>query len=115
MKKNFDTFLAERRKNKPNSFIMFGTEYHLPPTVPYEAVLQFNSLGLEDKATEVSNDRILTLLESLVGKDNLKSLTVHVEFDMDLAITLLNYLLDVYGLRGNTNPNPIAVTDQAQV
>ena len=114
MKRDFDKFISERRKNKPNSFTMFGTEYHLPPTIPYEAVLQFNALTSEDKDTEVGNDKILMLLDSLIGRSNIDLLKAHVEFDMDLAIELLNYLLDVYGLRGNASPNQTAVTDQVQ-
>lgn len=114
-KRDFDKFIAERRKKKPNGFTMFGTEYHLPPTVPYQAVLEFSALAQEDKDKEVGNDKILVLLAALIGADNVKALSSNVEFDMDIAVELLNYVLEAYGLKETKEKNLKAVPDQIAV
>lgn len=95
--KDFDTFIQERRL-KGHSFKMFGTEYHLPPTIPYDAVLRFRALGKRSATDTVSDDETFDLFAALVGQTTVDSLRAHAEFDVELMTELMNYVLQVYGV-----------------
>lgn len=95
--KDFDTFIQERRE-KGHSFRMFGTEYHLPPTIPYDAILRFRALGKRNPTDTVSDDETFDLFAALVGQNTVDSLRIHAEFDVELMTELMNYVLQVYGV-----------------
>lgn len=114
MKRDFDKFIKERKGTRTHSFIMFGVEYTLPPTIPYAAVLEFTALQKRDATEEISNDKLLELLAALIGKNNVTELIKFVEFDMEVAIELMNYVLEIYNLksRKDESGNAVAVADQ---
>lgn len=119
MKRDFDKFIKERKGTRAHSFTIFEEEYSLPPTIPYAAVLEFTALQKKEKDEEIANDQLLELLSSLIGKRNVDRLITYVEFDMEMAIELMNYVLEVYGLKQKPQTaeellagNLKAVTDQ---
>lgn len=107
--RNFDDFIRERNKEHP-SFTMFGETYNLPPTIPYAAVLQFRNLSKRGKKEQVSDMEVLDIFKALFGEDTLNSLKSHIEFDLDLAVELMQWSLKAYGVTRDTeeDTNPKA-------
>lgn len=95
--RDFDTFIQERRL-KGHSFKMFGTEYYLPPTIPYDAILRFRALGKRNATDTVSDEETFDLFAALVGQSTVDSLRLHAEFDVELMTELMNYVLQIYGV-----------------
>lgn len=107
MIKDFDAYLAERRQLSENGFILFGERYTLPPTLPFESVLLFKQImSREDKDSVIEESDIVPLLESMLGKDTFDKIKSHYEFDIDLMMQVLTYVLESY----NRDANPKAVT-----
>lgn len=98
--KDFDSYRKEK-KQEPVSFTLFGKEWLLSPTIPYDAVLELKALGKrEDTETKVTDDDIDTLLVKFVGEDTLAALRKYQEFDYELAVEVLGFVMEEYGLRG---------------
>lgn len=112
MNRDFDLFIAERQKTAP-SFKVFGKEYFLPPTIPYDAVLRFRALSKRKKNDEMTEDEVFTLFESLVSKVVVDELRTHAEFDIDLMTEVMKYVLEVYGV-ASSGTNPKAKTTAAK-
>lgn len=101
-KKNFDTYLEERKKKSP-SFEMFGKEYVMAPTIPFAAVLSFRALSEKNKNEELQNMEILDLFKDIFGQDTLDSLSAHKEFDIDMAMELMKWAFEIYGVSTKEN------------
>jgi hypothetical protein len=95
--KDFDLLLNERRE-KGHSFKMFGEVYYIPPSIPYDAVLRFRALGKRGATDTVSDDETFDLFESLVGSATLSELRKHSEFDVEIMTTLMQHILEIYGV-----------------
>ena len=99
--KNFDDFINERT-NRNVYFQVFGKTYELAPTLPYQAVLEFKRLAKRSKDTNLTDDDIFRIFESVVGTDIRQELSKNPRFDMELALSILNHLMSEYGLSSGT-------------
>jgi hypothetical protein len=100
--KNFDEYIAERRKKSPK-FTLFGTEYALPPSIPYKAVLYLQSVQKRGNDAPINDEDILYFFEILLGKEHVKAWQEHEDFDIDLIVTILSWVIGEYGL--NAKPD----------
>lgn len=95
--RNFDTFIAERKKEAP-TFEAFGTTYVAAPSVSYNAVLELQRLNQREKDEELADDEAFRIFELFIGKDNLTSLREHDDFSIEFASELVRWLLVQYGM-----------------
>lgn len=103
--KDFDAYLSERRQKSTNGFILFGKEYLLPPTMPFDAVLMFKEMQDRGEDTKLEYEDIVPVMEAIVGKDVFDEIRSHHEFDMDLMLNVLKYVMDAYNkIEGNSDP-----------
>ena len=97
MMRDFDQFIEERRK-RSNGFTLFGKDYILPPTIPYDAVLRFQALSKRKRTDTIKDEELFQIFESLVGKETLEELRAYREFDVELMIEVMNYIFEVYNI-----------------
>ena len=107
--RNFDSFIKERKMER-TTFTMFGETYTLQPSIPYAAVLQFRALSKRGQNEQLEDMEVLDIFGALLGNDILSSLQTHVEFDIDVAMELMKWALEQYGVTkkdgDDTSPKP---------
>lgn len=118
--RDFDAY-REEKQQKPVTFKLFNKIWTLSPSIPYDAVLELKALGKrEDKNTKVTDDDIDTLLVKFVGEDTLAALRKYQEFDYELAVEVLGFVMEEYGLRSKeeekeTDPKQVVITEVVAV
>lgn len=98
--KNFDRYIEERKQLR-KEFTLYGETFYLPPTLAYEAVLQFKALGMRDKNENVNDLEVLDLFSAIFGENTLtriRELDTENTFDIDLASELMRWALHEYGV-----------------
>lgn len=92
---DFDKYIKERRSLSP-SFTLFGENYKLPPTIPYQAMLFIQGKYLNG-SNSMKDDDELYFFELLFGtRDIVDKWVQNPEFDMDLISKLTDSILDLY-------------------
>lgn len=100
--KNFDAVIAERQ-NRGHSFELGGITYLLPPSIPFDAVLRFADLSKRGKDAEVDQMEVIDIFKALVGEDNFTKLRANVQFDSELMLEIMNFILSIYASSENTS------------
>ena len=94
---NFDEYIAERKKSSPK-FTLFETDYTLPPSIPYRAVLYLQSLNKRKADEQVSDEDILHFFALLLGKDAIANWQDNANFDIDLIVHIMSWIVQQYNL-----------------
>jgi hypothetical protein len=94
---NFDEYIAERKKKSPQ-FTLFEKEYILPPSIPYRAVVYLQSLNKRNADDQINDEDILHFFALLLGKDAIATWQDNVNFDIDLIVHVMGWIVNQYGL-----------------
>lgn len=103
---DFDKYIKERKKTSPK-FTLFGEDYHIPPSLPYKAMLYIQQLTSKNKDEVIEDDDLLYFFELLFGNtEAVEKWKANTDFDIDLINYMVGWVLDQYGMASDPKQEP---------
>lgn len=109
---DFDKYIKERRRTSPK-FTLFGKDYTLPPSMPYNAMLYIQSLTTNGSQEGLKNEDLLYFFKLLFADhvDEIENWKNHPDFDMDLIGNMTSWVLDAYN---DSDPKQVVTLAESQ-
>jgi hypothetical protein len=99
--KDFDAFYAEMKRD-PVRLRIYGEDHELPPAIPATLVLSYHRMRQRKADDAVPDDEILSLFESVFGKERAESWYAK-GLDIEMIAEFLGWAMQQYGVSNSPN------------
>lgn len=99
---DFDAYIRERNKTRGVSFTLFDQTFYLSPTIPFDAALLLQSLSGRSSDENLDSDTVIQIFKKLVGEEIYQTICKNPQFDVDLMVSVMSWILEQYGLSKGT-------------